>query len=228
MPQPLPSRSVFGSLALIAVVVARRRRCLRLHGGMVLAPAPHAGQGGGCVRASHGVPLGHRRNHAKGICFTGTFESNGAGSALSRAQVFTRGQYPALGRFNLGTADPNAPDATVRVRGMGLRISTPDGQEWRTAMINAPFFPGVDAAGVLRAAGGLGEQGPERDEDIRRRASGDRGVRRMGQERALDRQLRRGPVQRPQRLHLRRRFRRRACGALVAAAGGATRSGLAR
>ena len=70
-----------------------------------------------------------------------SFEANGAGSALSQAQVFARGQYPALGRFNLGTPDPNAPDATVRVRGMGLRISTPDGQEWRSAMIDAPFFP---------------------------------------------------------------------------------------
>jgi len=88
-----------------------------------------------------GEPLGHRRNHAKGICFTGMFEANGAGSALSAAQVFIRGQYPVLGRFNLGTPDPNAPDATVRVRGIGLRISTPDGQEWRSAMIDPPFFP---------------------------------------------------------------------------------------
>jgi catalase len=85
--------------------------------------------------------LGHRRNHAKGICFTGTFESNGQGSALSKAPVFVRGQYPALGRFNLATADPNAADAMVRVRGMGLRITTPDGQEWRSAMIDAPIFP---------------------------------------------------------------------------------------
>jgi catalase len=88
-----------------------------------------------------GVPLGHRRNHAKGICFTGVFESNGAGSALSRAQVFTRGQYRALGRLNLGTPDPDAADASVRVRGMGLRIVTPDGWEWRSAMIDLPFFP---------------------------------------------------------------------------------------
>jgi catalase len=86
-------------------------------------------------------PLGHRRNHAKGICFTGTFESNGAGSAISQAQVFARGQYPVVGRFNLGTPEPNTPDATVRVRGLGLKISTPDGQEWRTAMIDPPFFP---------------------------------------------------------------------------------------
>ena len=43
--------------------------------------------------------LGHRRNHAKGICFTGVFEANGAGSELSKAAVFVRGQYPVLGRF---------------------------------------------------------------------------------------------------------------------------------
>ncbi|HEX3404677.1 MAG TPA: catalase family peroxidase [Acetobacteraceae bacterium] len=88
-----------------------------------------------------GVALGHRRNHAKGICFTGVFEANGTGSAVSSAQVFNRGQYPVLGRLNLGTADPNAPDATVRVRGMGLQISTPDGEVWRSAMIDLPFFP---------------------------------------------------------------------------------------
>jgi catalase len=95
----------------------------------------------GALTSPSGPPLGHRRNHAKGICFTGVFEANGAGSVLSHAQVFASGQYPVLGRFNLGTPDANAPDATVRVRGMGLQISTPDGQEWRSAMVNPPFFP---------------------------------------------------------------------------------------
>jgi catalase len=88
-----------------------------------------------------GPALGHRRNHAKGICFTGTFEANGEGSALSKAPVFVRGRYPVLGRFNLATADPNAADAMVRVRGLGISITTPDGQEWRSAMIDAPIFP---------------------------------------------------------------------------------------
>jgi catalase len=88
-----------------------------------------------------GPALGRRRNHAKGICFTGVFESNGNGAVLSRAQVFTAGQYPALGRFNLGTPDPNEPDAKVRTRGIGLQISTPDGEVWRSAMIDLPFFP---------------------------------------------------------------------------------------
>jgi catalase len=87
-----------------------------------------------------GAPLGHRRNHAKGICFTGVFEANGNGAELSSARVFERGAYPALGRFNLGTADPNAVDATVRVRGLGLQIAAAGGEEWRMALINPPFF----------------------------------------------------------------------------------------
>src|SRR5271156_2399403 len=88
-----------------------------------------------------GPALGHRRNHAKGICFTGVFEADNNGAELSRAQVFASGQYPALGRLNLGTPDPNAPDATVQTRGMGLQITTPNGEVWRMAMINLPFFP---------------------------------------------------------------------------------------
>ena len=112
----------------------RRRRRLRLYGGMVLAPSPHVRSRlrRGCrsaIAATMPRALLHRR-----------VRRNWSRDALLRAQVFIRGQYPALGRFNLGTADPNAPDGTVRVRGMGLRISTPDGQEWRSAMINPPIF----------------------------------------------------------------------------------------
>ncbi len=133
--------SAIGRLALIAAVVACAAAAFAYTGGwfspgrltpnrLVDAFTPPGGA----------PPLGHRRNHAKGICFTGMFEANGAGSELSRAEVFARGQYPALGRFNLATTDPNASDATVRVRGLGLRISPPDGQEWRSAMIDPPFF----------------------------------------------------------------------------------------
>ena len=138
---PSSPRPTFGSLVLIAAVVAAGAGAFAYTAGwfspqrltptkLVDALAPPAGPA-----------LGYRRNHAKGICFTGVFDSNGNGTALSRAQVFTSGQYQVLGRFNLGTPDPNAPDATVRVRGMGLQISTPDGEVWRTAMIDLPFFP---------------------------------------------------------------------------------------
>ncbi len=88
-----------------------------------------------------GPALGYRRNHAKGICFSGTFESSGAASTLSRAELFAPGSYPVTGRFNLAGPDPKMADGTGRVRGLGLRVQTPGRQEWRTAMINAPFFP---------------------------------------------------------------------------------------
>ena len=143
MPQatrPSPG-AVIGSLVLIAAVVAFAAAAFAYTAG-VFSPGrltPQKLVDGFDLRSP--PPLGHRRNHAKGICFTGAFESNGAGSELSRAQVFAKGQYPVVGRFNLGTPDPKAEDAKVRVRGLGVMISTPDGQEWRMAMIDPPFFP---------------------------------------------------------------------------------------
>jgi catalase len=87
-----------------------------------------------------GPALGHRRNHAKGICFTGTFDGNGDGLELSKATVLERGQYPVVGRLNIAGGDPKIPDPMAQVRGLGIRVTTPDGQEWRSAMIDAPVF----------------------------------------------------------------------------------------
>jgi len=140
-PHRPPARSVFGSLVLIAIVIGASAAAFAYTAGWLSPQRLTPDKMVDALTPPTVDPLGHRRNHAKGICFTGIFEANGAGSALSQAQVFTRGQYPALGRFNVATPDPKAADATVRVRGLGLLISTPDGQEWRTAMIDAPVFP---------------------------------------------------------------------------------------
>ena len=129
-----------GSLALIAVFVVAVAAAFAYTAGWFSPQRLTPGKLVDAFAPPSGVALGHRRNHAKGICFTGVFEANGAGSELSQASVFARGRYPVLGRFNLGTANPNAPDGTVRVRGLGIGITTPDGQEWRSAMINAPVF----------------------------------------------------------------------------------------
>jgi catalase len=130
-----------GSFLLIAVIIAAAAAAFGYTAGWFSPQRITPDKLVDAFKSPAGVPLGHRRNHAKGICFTGVFDSNGAGAALSRAQVFTLGQYRAVGRFNLGTPDPDAADATVRVRGMGLQITTPDGWVWRTAMIDLPFFP---------------------------------------------------------------------------------------
>ena len=139
-PRPTP-RNPIGPLGLIAGVIAFVAASFAYTAGWFsperLTPQKLVDGFAG----PSGPPLGHRRNHAKGICFTGVFESSGAGFELSRAQVFAQGKYPVVGRFNLGTPNPNADDAQERVRGLGIMISTPDGQEWRMAMIDPPFFP---------------------------------------------------------------------------------------
>src|SRR5437868_1767841 len=88
-----------------------------------------------------GVHPGFRRNHAKGLGVSGFFESNGNGARLSKALVFRAGRVPVIGRFSLGGGQPFAADTPDAVRGLGLQFSLPNGEVWRTAMINLPVFP---------------------------------------------------------------------------------------
>src|SRR4029079_17054327 len=140
LPGKLP-RSSLGSLFLIAAILGGGAAAFAYTAGWLSPGRLTPERMIEALTPAGGVPLGHRRNHAKGICFTGVFEANGNGVPLSSARVFEQGRYPALGRFNLGTPNPDAADATVRVRGMGLLISSDDGHEWRSAMINPPVFP---------------------------------------------------------------------------------------
>jgi catalase len=88
-----------------------------------------------------GIHSGFRRNHAKGMCVSGFFDSNGQGTHLSKAVVFESGRVPVIGRFSLGGGDPYVSDAPDTIRGLGLLFRLPDGEEWRTATINRPVFP---------------------------------------------------------------------------------------
>lgn len=139
---PSPAGSPVARLALIGVLVAALAAAFAYVAGWFsptrLTPARLVAT----LAPASGPALGFRRNHAKGVCFTGTFESNGNGAALSTARMLSAsGSYPVTGRFNLATADPKTQDGMARVRGLSLRIVTPDGDEWRSAMIDAPLFP---------------------------------------------------------------------------------------
>src|ERR1700721_3290291 len=151
--RPTP-RNPIGSLPLIAGVVAFVAATFAYTAGWFSPERLTPQKLVDGLAGPSGPALGHRRNHAKGICFTGMFEANGAGSELSHAQVFAKGQYPVIGRFNLATPNPNAEEAKERVRGFGLMIFTPAGQERRMAMIDAPFFPAasVEAFRALQIA----------------------------------------------------------------------------
>ena len=86
-------------------------------------------------------PAGFRRNHAKGVCATGFFESNGKGAVISRAAVFAPGRVPVVGRFALAGGQPLAADAAQNVRSLALQFRLADGEEWRTGMNDIPVFP---------------------------------------------------------------------------------------
>jgi catalase len=90
---------------------------------------------------ANGVHAGFRRNHAKGVCVTGWFESSGQAAALSKAQIFGPGRVPVVGRFALAGGMPFQPDKPATVRSMALRFLPPGGEEWRTGMNNIPVFP---------------------------------------------------------------------------------------
>ena len=90
---------------------------------------------------ANGIHAGFRRNHAKGVCVSGWFESSGQAAALSKAAVFKPVRVPVVGRFALAGGMPFQPDTPATVRSMALRFLPPGGEEWRTGMNNIPVFP---------------------------------------------------------------------------------------
>ncbi|MGH8145074.1 MAG: catalase family peroxidase [Rhodanobacteraceae bacterium] len=93
-------------------------------------------------QANAGVFPGYRRNHAKGVCITGYFQSSGQAAPYSVAQVFAAGQRtPVVGRFAIPGSNPYAPDSSVPIRSMALRFALANGQQWRTGMNAMPVFP---------------------------------------------------------------------------------------
>ncbi|HEY4076989.1 MAG TPA: catalase family peroxidase [Rhizomicrobium sp.] len=91
--------------------------------------------------ASGGPHPGFRRNHAKGVCLTGWFDSNGAGERFSRAIVFRAGRTPVFGRISLAGGMPRQADTPGAVRSLALNFVLSDGEAWRTGMVDLPVFP---------------------------------------------------------------------------------------
>ncbi|MBS0380813.1 MAG: catalase family peroxidase [Proteobacteria bacterium] len=106
------------------------------------APPPSADQIVNQFQKNGGVFPGRRRNHAKGVCVSGYFDSSGAAARYSVAQVFAPGERtPVIGRLSIPGTNPYAWDDGTPIRGMALDFLQADGQQWRTAMNAVPFFP---------------------------------------------------------------------------------------
>jgi catalase len=139
-PNVVADRSSFRALALIGTVVGAIAALFAYTAGWLESDRLTPTQIVDALSARGGDPIGHRRNHAKGICFTGTFMASGAATALTIAPVLRAGTYRVIGRFAIATGNPAARDATGRVRSMAIRVVAPDGQEWRSGMNSSPIF----------------------------------------------------------------------------------------
>ena len=153
---PDPNRSSIPGLAIIAGVVVVTAGAFAYTAGWLSPARLTPARVVDALAPPTGPVPGHRRNHAKGTCFTGTFEASGDAASLSKASLFARGQYPVIGRFNLAGPNPTAGDETGRIRGLSIQVKGPGGSEWRSGMITAPFFPVASPDGfyaLLTASG---------------------------------------------------------------------------
>jgi len=135
---PPPGR--IGAWLLIASVVVATAGAFAYVGGWLtphrLTPERLVNQ----LQDNAGTFAGFRRNHAKGVCVSGWFDSNGAAQAYSVAQVFKPGRTPVEGRFAIPGGNPYAADSSVPIRSMALRFALANGQQWRTGMNSMPVF----------------------------------------------------------------------------------------
>lgn len=128
-------------LALIAAVLLLAAAGFGYVGGWLdpqrLTPAAFVDQ----FESMGGVHPGYRRAHAKGLCFSGYFESSGQAQAFSRAPLLAGGRVPAVGRFSIGGTDPHGADGSAAVRSMALLLEQANGEQWRLAMNTPPVLP---------------------------------------------------------------------------------------
>ena len=108
-PAPLTAGDMFARLAGIGVLLLGVVGAFLYLGGWFspqeLTPARFVDE----FERVNGIHPSFRRNHAKGVCVRGFFESNGQGARLSKAVVFQSGRVPVIGRFSWAAAIPTPP-----------------------------------------------------------------------------------------------------------------------
>jgi catalase len=137
-------------LAMIGVAILAVVACFAFVGGWLSPSRLTQARMIDAFEEVNGVWPGFRRNHAKGVCIAGYFDSDGDGGRLSKAVVFQPGKVPVIGRFSLAVGQPYVSDGPAAVRAMGLSFRPPDGEEWRMAMIDIPVFIVKDPEGFYQ------------------------------------------------------------------------------
>ena len=145
--QPLPAAAALARMGLIGGLCLAAVVAFAYTGGWLTPKRLSQQRMIASFDAMDGVFPGFRKNHAKGVCATGWFDSNGAAARLSKAALFRPGRVPVVGRFALAGGLPFQPDAPAKVRSLALRFLPAGAAEWRTGMINIPVFPVNSAQG---------------------------------------------------------------------------------
>src|SRR6202161_4440148 len=113
--QPLSSAAKLTRLALIGAVMLIAAGTFAYTGGWLspgrLTPARMIG----AFEEDNGVHLGFRRNHAKGVCVSGWFDSTGAATLLSKSEILDSGRVRVVGRFALAGGMPMQADTPTAV-----------------------------------------------------------------------------------------------------------------
>jgi catalase len=166
------NKGALARLAIIGVIVLAVVGCFAFVGGWLSPYRLTQARMIDRFEQVNGVWPGFRRNHAKGVCIVGYFNSNGEGVRLSKAAVFRAGRVPVIGRLSLAGGEPYMADGPAAVRAMGLAFRPPSGEEWRVAMIDIPVFIVKDPEGFYeqllasRPDPGTGKPDPAKMKDF--------------------------------------------------------------
>lgn len=87
---------------------------------------------------------GFRKAHARGTCAVGTFTPSKDAPQFADSALFASGELPAVMRFSLGGANPNADERAPGVRGLGIQITLADGSKHTITGNSVPVFSGKD------------------------------------------------------------------------------------
>jgi catalase len=147
MDTPLNPAAKLARLTLIGTIVAVVVGAFAYTGGWLSPGRLTPDRMIGAFQEDNGVHPGFRRNHAKGVCVSGWFESSGAAASVSKAEIFKPGHVSVIGRFALAGGVPMQADEAATVRSMALRFLPSGGGEWRTGMNNIPVFAVNSAQG---------------------------------------------------------------------------------
>jgi catalase len=147
--QTLTTAAVMARFGIIGVVLFTVAGAFAYTGGWLSPNRLTQARAMAMFEQAGGRHPGFRRNHAKGVCVAGWFESNGQAVALSKAAVFKPGRIPIVGRFAISGDMAFQADKPATVRSMALRFMLPGAEEWRTGLNNVPVFVANSAQGFL-------------------------------------------------------------------------------